>query len=74
MGTSFFKKKVRAWVNKVVAFSSDKKADVLERHKTSFGISKEDLKKANSCIDKAAKKNPENIAFNIKVMYHGHTA
>ncbi len=42
MGTSFFKKKVRAWVNKVVNFSSDKKADVLERHKTSLGISKED--------------------------------
>ena len=42
MGTSFFKKKVRAWIEKIILTSADIKADVQERHKTEFGTSKAD--------------------------------
>ncbi len=42
MGVNFFTKKMRAWINKVVFLSSDRKADVLDRHKTEFGVSKAD--------------------------------
>ncbi len=42
MGASFFKKKIQAWINRVILISADRKADVLDRHKTTFGIAKAD--------------------------------
>lgn len=42
MGTSFFKKKVRAWIEKIKLTSADVKADIQERHKTEFGTSRAD--------------------------------
>ncbi len=42
MGTSFFKKKIRSWIEKITLASADVKADIQERHKTEFGTSRAD--------------------------------